>query len=145
MLSVCVHACIVLVCVCVCVCELREVQNSELFGRTNTPPSPESTVRVTTNLGDTQSGTGKGREVLAYPWILLGNTESHACLSRAGLWLGVLPEANRPGDHEQDVPALSSVLQKGAYWCRTCFVLFDDPTDEDSGTWNLSCARFALQ
>ena len=35
------------------------------------------------------------------------------------------------------------VLQKGAYWRRTCFVLFDDPTDEDSDTWNLSCARLS--
>ena len=30
-------------------------------------------------------------------------------------------------------------------WRRTCFVMFDDPTDEDSSTRNLSCARFALQ
>ena len=47
--------------------------------------------------------------------------------------------------HEQDVPVLLSVPQKGAYWRRTCFVLLDDPTDEDSRTRNLSCARFALQ
>ena len=42
---------------------------------------------------------------------------------------------------DQDVPALSPVLQKGAYWRWTCFVLFDDSTDEDSGIWILSCAR----
>ena len=44
----------------------------------------------------------------------------------------------------QDVPALSpvlQVLQKGAYWRWTCCVLFDDPTDEDSGIGILSCAR----
>ena len=33
------------------------------------------------------------------------------------------------------------VLQKGAYWRPTCSVLFDDPTDEDFDTRNLSCAR----
>ena len=35
------------------------------------------------------------------------------------------------------------VLQKGAYWRRTCSVLFDDPTDEDVDTRNLSCARLS--
>jgi hypothetical protein len=35
------------------------------------------------------------------------------------------------------------VLQKGASWHRTCSVLFDDPTDEDSDTRNLSCARLS--
>ena len=45
----------------------------------------------------------------------------------------------------QDVPVLSPVLQKGAYWRQTCPVLFDVPleTDEDSDTWNLSCARLS--
>ena len=43
----------------------------------------------------------------------------------------------------QDVPVLSPVLQKGAYWRLTCFVLFDDPTDEDSGIRILSCARLS--
>jgi hypothetical protein len=43
----------------------------------------------------------------------------------------------------QDVPILSPVLQKGAYWRRTCPVLFDVPTDEDSDTRNLSCARLS--
>ena len=114
-------------------------------GHSNIPPSPESTVTGTTNLGDAQSGAGKGREVLAYPLIRLGHRASQTCLSRAGLWLGALPEADRPGEHERDVPTLLSVLQKGAYWRQTCFVLFGDQTDEDSGTRNLSCARFALQ
>ena len=35
------------------------------------------------------------------------------------------------------------VLQKGAYWRRTCSVLFHVPTDEVSGTRNLSCARLS--
>ena len=35
------------------------------------------------------------------------------------------------------------VLQKGAYWRRTCSVLFDDPTDEEFDTRNLSCARLS--
>ena len=43
----------------------------------------------------------------------------------------------------QDVPVLSPVPQKGAYWRWTCPVLFDDPTDEDSDTQNLSCARLS--
>ena len=43
----------------------------------------------------------------------------------------------------QDVPVLSPVLQKGAYGRRTCTVLFDVPTDEDSDTRNLSCARLS--
>ena len=34
-------------------------------------------------------------------------------------------------------------VQKGAYWRRTCSVLFDNPTDEDTDTRNLSCARLS--
>ena len=39
------------------------------------------------------------------------------------------------------MPTLSPVLQKGAHWRWTCFVLFDDPTEEDSGIPILSFAR----
>ena len=37
----------------------------------------------------------------------------------------------------------SPVLQEGAYWRQTCSVLFDDPTDEDFDTRNLSCAHLS--
>ena len=43
----------------------------------------------------------------------------------------------------QDVPVLSLVRQKGAYWRRTCSFFFDVPTDEDFDTHNLSCAHLS--
>ena len=76
------------------------------------PLYQESTVKGSTDLGDAQSGAGTGRESVAYPLIRLGNRGSLLCWSRAGLWLGALPEANRPGEREQDVPALSLYYRK---------------------------------
>ena len=75
-------------------------------------------------------------------------TKSVPCTNEEGIHVRGRPSLHGgPGASPTMLTHLypSPVLQKGAYWRRTCSVLFDDPTDEDFDTRNLSCAPFVLQ
>ena len=73
--------------------------------------------------------------------------ESNHRMFCTGFWYSA-GARGRPELHlEQDasptmraLPCLSPLLQKSAYWRRTCSVLFDVPTDEDSDTQKPRCA-----